>query len=59
MEDFPLVRSSDLCPLCDGLKPIGTVACWSCYLNSRMKYGNPVAEARVARREQSLREEAA
>lgn len=57
--DNPHVRSSDLCPLCDGLKPVGTVACWSCYRNSKLKYGNATAEAMIARRELALATEAA
>jgi hypothetical protein len=55
--DNPLVRASDLCPLCDGLKTIGNVACWACYHAAQMKYGNPVAEARIAARETALQEE--
>ena len=55
--DNPLVRASDLCPLCDGLKPVGNVACWTCYKAAEMKYGNPVAEERISRREAALQEE--
>ena len=55
--DNPLVRKSDLCPLCDGLKSLGLVACWACYRAADMRNGNPVAEARIARRETALRAE--
>ena len=55
--DNPLVRASDLCPLCDGLKPVGLVACWSCYRGADMRNGNAVAEQRIARREAALQEE--
>ena len=57
--DHPHLRASDLCPLCDGLKPFGTVACWSCYRNAEMRNGNQVAEAMLDRREQALAAEAA
>ena len=55
--DNPLVRASNLCPLCDGLKSIGNVACWPCYRAAQMRDGNPVAEERIARREAALQEE--
>ena len=55
--DNPLVRASDSCPLCDGLKPVGNVACWPCYRNAEMRHGNPVAEKIIARREATLQAE--
>ena len=56
--DNPLVRKSDLCPLCDGLKSLGLVACWTCYRAADMRNGNPAAEARIAGRERALKAEA-
>lgn len=42
--DFPFVRASLICPLCRGCKDIGTICCWSCYREQRMRDGNEEAE---------------
>jgi hypothetical protein len=55
--DNPLVRASDLCTLCDGLKPIGTVCCWNCYRQCNLRNGNPTADAIISRREVALQAE--
>ena len=31
MSDYPKIRASNCCPLCDGPKAKGLVACWPCY----------------------------
>ena len=54
--DNPTVRASSVCPLCDGSKPVGLVACWSCYRAHGMRNGNEVAEERIARREAALQD---
>jgi hypothetical protein len=52
--DNPRVRASLVCPLCNGAKDAGLVACWPCFRSSGLKQGDPAAEARVAARERSL-----
>ncbi len=46
--DFPFVRSSLICPLCRGCKDAGTICCWSCYRERRMRDGNKEAEDLIA-----------
>ena len=47
--DFPHVRHSLLCPLCDGPKVLGLVACWPCYREFNLRYGTPKAAAEMIR----------
>jgi hypothetical protein len=54
MSDHPLVRASLICPLCDGAKGAGLVACWPCFRSSGLKECDPGAERIVANRETSL-----
>ncbi len=42
------VRASKRCPLCDGYKAVGLVACWPCYRLHDLRNGNPEAEAKIA-----------
>ena len=56
--DHPYIRKSDLCPLCDGLKGVGMIACWPCYRGADLRNGNATAEAIFDRRERSLKDEA-
>jgi hypothetical protein len=43
------VRLSNRCPLCEGYKEIGLVTCWPCYQLHGLRYGNPLAEAKIER----------
>ncbi len=43
------VRASNRCPLCNGYKPVGLVACWPCYRLHDLRNGNPEAEAKIDR----------
>jgi hypothetical protein len=52
--DFPLVRAQVMCPLCQGEKAVGLLVCWPCYRQRELKYGNPPAEAEIARYELKL-----
>lgn len=52
--DNPHVRNARLCPLCDGDKAQGLVACWPCYNTHGLRYGNAIAESRIAARERHL-----
>jgi hypothetical protein len=52
--DFPLVRAQFLCPLCQGEKAAGLLVCWPCFRRCELKYGNPQAEAEIARYELKL-----
>lgn len=52
--DFPFVRSSLICPLCRGGKDAGTVCCWSCYRERRMRDGNKEAEDLIAKTDANL-----
>jgi hypothetical protein len=54
MSDNPRVRLSLLCPLCYGDKPKGCVACWQCYREQGLKYGNAKAEATISGYERRL-----
>ncbi len=53
--DFPCVRSSLMCPLCRGGKDSGTVCCWSCYEELKMRDGNQEAEDLIADTDANLR----
>jgi hypothetical protein len=53
--DNPRVRASLVCPLCNGAKASGLVACWPCFRTSGLKEGDSLAEARVAAREYAMR----
>lgn len=52
--NHPLTRKSHACPLCDGPKDIGLIACWSCYREYRLRNGNADAEAMIAQHEACL-----
>jgi len=52
--DFPNVRTSAFCPLCDKHKDDGLLVCWSCYKTHDLRYGNPDAEVLIARVESKL-----
>lgn len=53
--DFPFVRSSLICPLCRRGKDAGTICCWSCYGEQRMRDGNKEAEDIIADADANLR----
>lgn len=53
--DHPLVRASNSCPLCNGPKPVGLVACWPCYHETNMRYGNATSEAMINHVEATIR----
>lgn len=53
--DYPHVRSSTACPLCQGRKEVGLVACWSCYRAYSLRYGNAEAEALIEQAEARLK----
>lgn len=55
MTDNPNVRNHHLCPLCDGPKDVGLVACWPCFRSSGLKYGDAAAERKLTERESQLR----
>src|SRR5262245_885814 len=52
--DNPHVRASETCPLCSWPKDRGCLACWRCYSEGGMRYGNPEIEAKIAARERFL-----
>lgn len=54
--DNPHIRNSTVCPLCDGYKPVGLVACWQCFRSEELSNGNPDAESALDQREAALRE---
>ena len=43
------VRASNYCPLCNGRKEVGLVACWPCYRSYNLRQGNPWAEEKIER----------
>lgn len=47
MIDHPLVRASQVCPLCGCAKDPGLVACWTCYRIFNMRNGSPYAEQAI------------
>lgn len=50
MTDFPKVRAHHVCPVCNGPKDLGLIACWPCFRNRGVKTGQmeKVLEAREA-----------
>jgi hypothetical protein len=52
--DNPRVRAHHLCPLCNGPKDAGLVACWPCFRSSGLKNGRRDAEWRIQDREREL-----
>jgi hypothetical protein len=54
--DNPMVRNDRTCPLCLGSKDKALVACWSCYREHGLKYGNAAAERKISARETYLAE---
>jgi hypothetical protein len=52
MSDHPNVRASGVCPLCKGQKDVGLVACWWCYREEKLKWGNPDAELKIDQAEE-------
>jgi hypothetical protein len=55
--DYPRLRASTTCPLCQGEKGPGCVACWPCYRQHNLRHPNPDAERIFARIEASLERE--
>jgi hypothetical protein len=55
MTDNTLVRAAHECPICYGDKPVGNVACWSCYRTFDMRYGNAIADQIIRNTEDRLR----
>ena len=53
-ENYPGVRSSNVCLLCGGRKETGLVACRPCYGAYGLRYGNREAEAFIDRAESRL-----
>lgn len=56
MVDYPYVRASVSCPLCNGGKEAGLIVCWDCYRDYKMRLGNDLAESLIAKAEAELRE---
>jgi len=52
--DYPHVRSSVLCPLCEQQKDIGSLVCWSCYRAYDLRYGNAEADLAIQQVEDEL-----
>jgi hypothetical protein len=52
--DYPQVRAQRVCPLCQGAKETGLVACWPCYRTYELRYGNAAAEQIIAQAEDRL-----
>jgi hypothetical protein len=52
--DNPRVRASLVCPLCNGAKDRGLVACWPCFRTSGLKEGAAEPERKIAAREAQL-----
>lgn len=52
--DHPLVRQSTTCPLCQGHKDTGLVACWPCYHDCGLRYGDEYAGRILDRAEKRL-----
>ena len=50
------VRASNRCPLCEGYKSVGLVACWPCYRLHDLRNGNPGAEAKIERANEAREE---
>jgi hypothetical protein len=54
--DYPHIRASTACPLCQGRKEVGLVVCWPCYRAWGLRDGNAEAESMIERAEAKLRE---
>ena len=54
MSDNPFVRDCNVCPLCNGPKSIGLIACWPCFRKHDMRNGNRDAEERIAAYDEML-----
>jgi len=54
MSDHRFVRADTSCPLCQGPKAVGLVACWRCYGIYELRYGNPWAEEAIDSRDDYL-----
>lgn len=55
MRNHSRIRGSKICPLCNGFKGEGLVACWPCYHTHRLRYGdNAEAEAKLDRADDEL-----
>src|SRR5438270_10034668 len=54
--DYPHVRSSTVCPLCQERKEVGLVVCWPCYRAWGLRDGNAGAESIIERAEADFRE---
>lgn len=55
MMDYPHVRASTHCPLCQQEKDEGLLICWVCYRLHDLRSGNHEAEIMIKRAEESLR----
>jgi hypothetical protein len=40
MSDYPKVRAHHICPVCNGQKDEGLIACWTCFRNCGIKSGD-------------------
>lgn len=56
MLDYPHVRASDVCPLCQRHKDQGLIACWPCYHARGLRYGDEEAERLITQTESRLAE---
>lgn len=45
--DYPRVRASLTCPLCNGTKDAGLIACWTCYRSHGMRNGLTTSDAAI------------
>jgi len=52
--DYPHVRLSSLCPLCEQHKDTGSLVCWSCYRADDLRYGNTETELAIQQVEDEL-----
>jgi len=50
----PNLRRSTTCPFCDAYKNTGLIACWPCFGEQGLKFGNPQAEAILDAAEHNL-----
>jgi hypothetical protein len=48
MADHPHIRTGTSCPLCNGRKAGGLLACWPCHNAHGLGDGNPHVESRLA-----------
>lgn len=56
--DNPRTRWQTICPICNGFKDHGLIACWSCFRKHNMRNCNLLAEKVVADFERTLEENA-